>query len=628
MQNSPARSGIDVGSVIAETYTIEALIGRGGMGAVFLASHKRLPGKKVAIKLLHAELSGDEVLARFKREAEIASRLAHPNIVGVHDYNVTPDGTPYVVLDYLEGASLSAHLKDGPLPLDRVFSIVRQVASALAAAHREGIVHRDLKPQNIFLVPSESEGRAVDVAKVLDFGISKIRGSDTVKTQDSTLLGTPQYMAPEQATGQHDKVDERTDLFALGAIVHEMVSGQPAFSGANIPEVVFKVVYEQPAALPDGTPPHVVAAVARAMAKKQDERFPDVGAFVEALTGSPLPVTRNPSIPPTGGATPRSRSTAKEAFDQTVGSGDHGPTALPAPVTGANRSSEGTAPTIASHRDTPVPAEVAPRSRGPRIALVAGVLAIAAGVAIVFVGRSGSHEAAQDTPRVAARGDDTPGEVESPSKVKPASASERGSKVKTTAPANTASPSTTTTTAQATTTPSNADASANSAVPATTAPPNTGAAKNASAPTAPEPPTHGAEPPKPPATPTHGAEPPKPPATHPTAEATAEPPDATTGDDAPASADDETITRLAGAETALTSRDFARAEQLANAVITGDHSKPAQLARAHVVHGIVECAAHNDRGLALADLRAITAKPLRKKLVEGCAAVGMQLDAQ
>src|SRR5690349_20092658 len=339
MQNSPARSGIDVGSVIAETYTIEALIGRGGMGAVFLASHKRLPGKKVAIKLLHAELSGDEVLARFKREAEIASRLAHPNIVGVMDYNVTPDGTPYVVLDYLEGASLSAHLKDGPLPLDRIQSIVRQVGSALAAAHREGIVHRDLKPQNIFLVPSESDGRAVDVAKVLDFGIAKIRGSDTVKTQDSTLLGTPQYMAPEQATGQHDKVDERTDLFALGAIVHEMVSGQPAFSGANIPEVVFKVVYEQPAPLPAGTPPHVIAAVERAMAKKQDERFPDVGAFVEALTGTPLPVTRNPSISPTGGRTP-SRNTGREAFDQTVGSGDHGPTVLPAPATTGERARE------------------------------------------------------------------------------------------------------------------------------------------------------------------------------------------------------------------------------------------------------------------------------------------------
>src|SRR5690606_32082309 len=149
MQHSPARSSIDVGSVIADTYWIEALIGRGGMGAVFLASHARLPGKKVAIKLLHAEMHDPEVLARFRREAEIASRLGHPNIVAVHDFNVTPDGTPYLVLEYLHGETLAQRLAPGPLPLEQVLSIVRQVGSALAAAHREGIVHRDLKPQNI-----------------------------------------------------------------------------------------------------------------------------------------------------------------------------------------------------------------------------------------------------------------------------------------------------------------------------------------------------------------------------------------------------------------------------------------------------------------------------------------------
>ncbi|HEU4613662.1 MAG TPA: serine/threonine-protein kinase, partial [Kofleriaceae bacterium] len=267
MQNSPARSGIDVGSVIADTYTIEALIGRGGMGAVFMASHKRLPGKQVAIKVLHAEMSGEEVLARFKREAEIASRLGHPNIVQVHDFNLMPDGTPYLVLEYLHGESLAQRLKQGPLSLEHAMSIVRQVGSALAAAHREGIVHRDLKPQNIFLVPTEVDGRIVEIAKVLDFGISKIRGSTTVKTQDSALLGTPQYMAPEQATGQHSSVDERTDVFALGAIVYEMLSGQPAFSGETIPEVVFKVVYEQPVPLAErvpGLPPAVTAAVQRA----------------------------------------------------------------------------------------------------------------------------------------------------------------------------------------------------------------------------------------------------------------------------------------------------------------------------------------------------------------------------
>src|SRR3569623_1880767 len=343
MQNSPARSGIAEETVNAATYTIEALIGRGAMGAVFLASHRRLPGRKVAIKFLHADLAGEEVLRRFEREAQIASKLGHPNIVSVTDYNLMADGTPYLVLEYLEGASLAQHLASGPLPLDRVMSIVRQVGSALAAAHREGIVHRDLKPQNIFLVPQEVENRVVAVAKVLDFGISKIRGSQTVKTQEASLLGTPQYMAPEQATGQHDKVDERTDIFALGAIVHEMLTGQPAFSGANIPEVVFKVVYEQPAdlaALAPTTPPAVLAAVTRAMEKKADDRFATIADFVEALTGQPLAVVRPRASLPPGDGGPGSRggsrrppgssgsrtaphSTGREACAATVGSGDH-----------------------------------------------------------------------------------------------------------------------------------------------------------------------------------------------------------------------------------------------------------------------------------------------------------------
>jgi len=276
MANS-ARVTVDVGTVIADTYTIEALIGRGGMGSVFLANHKRLPGKQVAIKLLHADLQDPEVILRFKREAEIASRLGHPNIVTVHDFNVMADGTPYLVLEFLRGESLASKLRNGPLALETVFSIARQVGSALAAAHREGIVHRDLKPQNIFLIPTEVDGKIVEVAKVLDFGISKMRGSTTVKTQEFTLLGTPQYMAPEQAKGDHANVDERTDIFALGAIVYEMLAGHPAFSGETIPEVCFKVVYEQPKPLINeapSAPPNVIESVTQAMAKASDERFP------------------------------------------------------------------------------------------------------------------------------------------------------------------------------------------------------------------------------------------------------------------------------------------------------------------------------------------------------------------
>src|SRR5262249_41934192 len=162
--------------------------------------------------------------------------------------------------------------------------------------------------------------RIVEIAKVLDFGISKIRGSQTVKTQDSALLGTPQYMAPEQATGQHANVDERTDVFALGAIVYEMLCGQAAFAGASIPEVVFKVVSAQPpprAELAPALPPAVVSAVVQAMAKPSDERFATVTAFVEALTGQPLTLTRGqPAAPVPAADTPSAarRVATGEAF--------------------------------------------------------------------------------------------------------------------------------------------------------------------------------------------------------------------------------------------------------------------------------------------------------------------------
>ena len=169
--------------------------------------------------------------------------------------------------------------------------LVSQIGSGLAAAHRAGVVHRDLKPDNIFLCPTEIDGEARDVAKILDFGISKIRGSQTVLTQDSSLIGTPQYMAPEQATGRNDAIDARTDIFAFGAIVFEMLAGSPPFTGETLATVIHAVVYgPTPAlgALAPGTPPAVVAAVERALAKQPDERFPDVASFVKAVTARSL----------------------------------------------------------------------------------------------------------------------------------------------------------------------------------------------------------------------------------------------------------------------------------------------------------------------------------------------------
>ncbi|ATB26857.1 serine/threonine-protein kinase [Melittangium boletus] len=291
----PVSTDIRVGSVLRDTYEITSLLGKGGMGAVFLARHRRLRGKQVAVKvLLHSASLNPELYARFQREAEIASQLGHPNIVEVLDFDTLQDGTPFLVMEYLRGESLEQRLERGPLPLSEAMGLVRQMGSGLQAAHRAGIVHRDLKPANVFLVPTDSGGTVGEQVKLLDFGISKMLDSKTLQTQDSVLMGTPQYMAPEQALGKNSEISARTDLFALGCIVYEMLTGRPPFAaepGLSVVQVMFRIIHTQPeplASLCLEAPESVIAAVNRALSKTPDDRFPDVAAFIAALTGTPL----------------------------------------------------------------------------------------------------------------------------------------------------------------------------------------------------------------------------------------------------------------------------------------------------------------------------------------------------
>ncbi|WP_242588659.1 serine/threonine-protein kinase [Corallococcus macrosporus] len=325
---------LTTGRILRATYEIGTVLGKGGMGAVFLARHLRLPGKQVAIKVLHgAEALSEEVAVRFRREAEIASRLGHPNIVEVLDFDTLEDGTPFMVMEYLRGEGLSRRLrKQKQLPLEEVFSIARQMGAALQAAHRAGVVHRDLKPGNVFLVPTEAGGVVGERVKLLDFGISKLVDARTVMTLDSVLMGTPQYMAPEQAMGQNSNVDARTDLFAFGCIVYEMLAGRPPYSGDNVAELIYQIVHLEPPpllTLAPGTPPNVVAAISRAMAKKPEDRYPDVGSFILELTGSPLqtlaeakPEQRSRPTAPTA-PTPVSRPVDREEHIPTVGMRPH-----------------------------------------------------------------------------------------------------------------------------------------------------------------------------------------------------------------------------------------------------------------------------------------------------------------
>jgi len=304
----PPRTGVDAlgpGTIVAGTYEIVRLLGQGGMGAVWEAKHLRLPDKRVVVKVLLFGTTDAVTLARFRREAEIASRLGHPNIVQVLDFNTLPDGAPFIVLELLQGESLAARLARVRPTFTQTLAIVTQIGSALAAAHREGVVHRDLKPDNIFLCPTPLDGEMRDVAKILDFGISKLRGAKTVLTQDAALIGTPQYMAPEQATGRNDEIDARTDIFAFGAIVFEMLAGRPPFLGDTLAAVIHAVVYAPTPPLRElapETPPAVAAAVERALAKERDARFPDVGSFVKAVTARSLETA--PTIAASAGAHP------------------------------------------------------------------------------------------------------------------------------------------------------------------------------------------------------------------------------------------------------------------------------------------------------------------------------------
>jgi len=298
-----ATGEIRIGTVLRDTYEIVSQIGKGGMGAVFSARHLRLPGKHVAVKVLLGEANlNPELYARFRREAEIASQLGHPNIVEVLDFHSLEDGTPYMVMEYLRGENLARRLKHGPLPLPEVLGMARQMGSALLAAHRAGVVHRDLKPANVFLVPTEAGGELTERVKLLDFGISKILASQTVQTQDAMLLGTPQYMSPEQALGKNSELDARTDIFSLGCMLYEMLSGRPPFDGGGSTlAVVYRIVHERPAPLATHCPElpaHILTAVDKSLEKDPKDRFQDVGAFILALTGSPLR-TLDDAIPDT-----------------------------------------------------------------------------------------------------------------------------------------------------------------------------------------------------------------------------------------------------------------------------------------------------------------------------------------
>ena len=264
-----------IGIEVDGRYRVLELIGEGGMGKVYLAEHVEI-GKRVALKVLHPSYSRmPDLVERFRREARAASKIGHPNIVDVTDSGTTGDGSVYFVMEYLEGVELGSVIeREGALDVSRALKISGQICRALAAAHQQGIVHRDLKPENVFLITREG---AADVVKVLDFGIAKTTEAEAARerrlTSPGMAMGTPEYMAPEQAAGR--AADARCDVYALGAIMYEMVSGVAPYSGDNFMEILTKKATQDPPppnTLRKDIPETVANLVMSAMARNPDAR--------------------------------------------------------------------------------------------------------------------------------------------------------------------------------------------------------------------------------------------------------------------------------------------------------------------------------------------------------------------
>ncbi len=278
--------GLQLGAVFHDRYEILASLGEGGMGIVYKARDRSLD-EVVAIKVLRPDFARDPLMAqRFKSEIRLARRVRHRNVCGIHDFGES-DGLLYISMEFVEGVDLKRIVrKQGPLPLDRAYDVTLQVAAGLRAVHDAGIIHRDLKTPNIMLEPS-------GVARLMDFGIAKREDAEGGVTVTGQVVGTPEYMSPEQAQGR--KVDARTDVYALGIVTYEIFTGHVPFRGDTPISTILKHINDPPPL--DGPPaerlpPSLREVLRRALAKDPAERFPSASAFAEATRGARHPSRR------------------------------------------------------------------------------------------------------------------------------------------------------------------------------------------------------------------------------------------------------------------------------------------------------------------------------------------------
>jgi serine/threonine-protein kinase len=410
-----------IGTVLASKYRIEQLLGEGGMGAVYLAENVAI-GRTVAIKLLHAELARDPtLLQRFRQEARAAAAIGHPGIVDVLDLGQTDDGAAFIVMERLEGETLGRRIERfGRLPVDDAIVIADRILDALGAAHARGILHRDLKPDNVFLVERPAGG-----VKLVDFGLSKLRGAeDAGITQTGAVMGTPLYMAPEQARGLRD-VGPAADFYSVGAILYHMLAGVPPFQGDSVVAVLTKLAMDPHRPLDEvrpGVPAPLASLVDCLLTKSPAVRLQDATAARDMLRAAgmksdddahdaplghaptqmvartlpkPPPEVGASSLAPAPAPPQRPRSRAAIALPIAAGAAlalvggvwlTHGrarppaptPVALaPAPVAAAPAPTPTPAPVAAAPVPTPTPAPTTPAAAPDVVVTVAPIPAAA-----------------------------------------------------------------------------------------------------------------------------------------------------------------------------------------------------------------------------------------------------------
>jgi serine/threonine-protein kinase len=351
-----------LGAVIADRYHVLRKLGEGGMGQVYLAEHVKM-GRKSAVKVMHAAMNADpDAVARFNREASNAARISHPNVCAIYDFGETPDGTIYLAMEFIEGESLTAVIaRAGSLPPARAARITRQVADALSVAHELGIVHRDLKPDNI-MVTTGRDG--ADLVKVVDFGIAKAAQSEAQKvTRTGLVVGTPEYMSPEQLAGE--VLDGRSDLYSLALVTFNMLTGHLPFAATSAQEAMIMRLTDQPRPLaavrPDiAWPAELQRVMDRGLARETEGRYPTALQFARELeaavarmasadareaatqvmgAAAPAAATAGTAaIPATRVAAPADRASMATAA---VAAPAVPPPARPAPATAARPASDG-----------------------------------------------------------------------------------------------------------------------------------------------------------------------------------------------------------------------------------------------------------------------------------------------